>query len=68
MTITDLSPWVPVIAVFMPVLAALLVKYQPDGSGNAVRSVIASVPSPERPPTKSGNSRWPPAARYSSTR
>jgi uncharacterized membrane protein len=43
MTITDLSPWVPVIAVFMPVLAALLVKYQPDGSGNAVRSVIASV-------------------------
>ncbi len=43
MTITDLSPWVPVIAVFMPVLAALLVKYQPDGSGNWVRSVFASV-------------------------
>jgi hypothetical protein len=43
MTIIDLSPWVPVIAVFMPVLAALLVKYQPDGSGNFVRSIIASV-------------------------
>ena len=43
MNINDLSPWVPVIAVFMPVLAALLVKYQPDGSGNFVRSIIASA-------------------------
>jgi hypothetical protein len=44
MTLEALQPWVPVLALFVPALSALLVKYQPDGSsGNWQRSLLASA-------------------------